>query len=52
MKENYKLEDLLMCPRCGMPFIHAIDKKTEKLSKYLYKPDCKCYKKSIVIAVG
>ena len=52
MKEKYKLEDLLMCPRCGMPFELAYDPIAKEVTGYLYKPNCKCYNKKIRISVG
>ena len=44
--------DLLKCSKCGIPFVNAIDSISGEVSKYLFKPDCKCCKKDIRIAVG
>ena len=50
--EEYRLEDLLMCPRCGMPFVNVVDKISGELNKHLFKPNCSCYKKDVRISVG
>lgn len=40
------------CILCKKDFINAIDSITKKESKYLWKPTCKCFKKSIHLSVG
>ena len=51
-EEEQQLEDLLVCPRCGTPFVNAYDSIAKKVSKHIYKSNCKCYKKDIRISVG
>jgi len=52
MIEKYRIEDLLICPICGTPFVNAVDTITKKVSRYTYKPNCNCYEKDIRISVG
>jgi len=47
-----KIEELLRCPKCGTPFIFAEDSIAKRVTGYLYKPNCKCYSREIIICVG
>lgn len=40
------------CYKCKKNFVNAYDSITKKKSKYLWKPDCKCYKESVIMARG
>lgn len=40
------------CVICKINFVNAIDSITKKKSKYLWKPNCKCFKEPIQISIG
>ena len=40
------------CIVCNKKFSHAIDNKTKKISKYLYKGNCKHIPENIRISIG
>ena len=50
--EKDNIKELLKCKICGTPFVFAEDSIAKRVTGYLYKPNCKCYKKEIRIAVG
>ena len=37
-------KNMLKCSKCGKPMVNAIDQTTGKISKYIWKFDCKCRK--------
>ena len=39
----------MKCQTCGKRWIHSVDSITKKLSKYLWKPNCKCYPEDFVL---
>lgn len=52
MNDKADIEELLKCYKCGTPFVFAEDGIAKRVTGYLYKPNCKCYKKEIRISVG
>jgi hypothetical protein len=40
------------CQKCHVDFVNAVDGITGKVSKYLWKPNCSCYGKNHILAVG
>jgi len=55
MAKNYPeahMEYMLTCPKCGKKFVNAVDTRTKKLNKYLWKPSCKCLNKDLRLSVG
>lgn len=50
--EKLKYNDLKKCPICGTPLINAIDSKTKKISKYLWKRNCKCLPEGFILSIG
>ena len=49
----YHKENMLKCVKCNKPLVNAIDSKTGKLSKYIWKHDCNCIKnKNLRISLG
>ena len=40
--DHYRKSRVPRCSKCKVNFIHTIDSKTKKLSKYLWKPNCDC----------
>ena len=40
------------CPHCHKDYENAFDTKTKKISKYLWKPTCKCIKHPVQLAMG
>ena len=40
------------CLKCRTPFVNAVDTITGKLSDKLWKPNCGCYSKSLILSVG
>ncbi len=39
-------------PKCRKEWVHDIDSITKKISKYSWKPNCKCIKKPIRMSIG
>lgn len=39
------------CLLCKEDYVHAVDSKTKKISKYLWKPVCECVK-GIMVSMG
>ena len=37
------------CIRCGTPMINAVDSITKKISKYIWKHNCKCSKAQLMM---
>ena len=52
MKVEKQIKELLKCPMCGKPFVFAEDSITKRVTGYQFKPNCKCYKKEIMVSVG
>ena len=40
------------CLNCGKEFVNAIDSKTKKISKHLWRADCECINKKILVSIG
>ena len=59
IKNDEKLQKMMKeftknpkCTKCGKKFINDIDSKTKKISKYLWKPTCKCINKNFRLSIG
>jgi len=50
---NKKLDRVMppVCPQCGKPMINAIDSKTKKISKYLWRTNCG-HSKNLILSIG
>ena len=51
LKHYYKTK-IPRCVRCHKNMVHATDSRTKEISKYLWRPLCKCSKKEYVLCVG
>jgi len=55
MVKNYpKVHEhyVITCHKCGKKFVNVIDSKTNKLIKYLWKPNCSCLGKDLRLSKG
>jgi len=40
------------CMHCGKDMVNVKDSITGKISKYLWKHDCKCVSENIILCIG
>ena len=51
IKHFYKTK-VPRCPHCHKDYINVVDSITKRISKYSWKPTCKCIKKPIRLSIG
>ena len=47
--KDLKKTGIPKCIRCGTPMINAVDSITKKISKYIWKHNCKCSKAQLMM---
>lgn len=51
-KAKYPKNFTPKCPSCHTDFINAWDDFTDEISEYLWRPNCSCYPKDVMISIG
>ena len=50
--EHLRKSEIPRCIYCKKNFVNTKDTRTGEISKYLWKPDCKCVKKDFTLCLG
>ena len=50
--EHLRKSETPRCIYCKKNFVNTKDIRTGRISKYLWKPDCKCVKEGFTLCLG